>query len=105
MKKKLWKKSYVKKSYVKGKEKLERKNYKEKLFLSLEGFGFFIVYLDASSNLYNRVCPSVRRSVSPSVGPSVGQSVGPSVRPSVTCYFRVLEIAKSLNENHWADQL
>ena len=28
-------------------------------------------FLDASSNLYERVCPSVRLSVRPSVGPSV----------------------------------
>ena len=27
-------------------------------------------FLDASSHLYKRVCPSVRRSVGPSVGPS-----------------------------------
>ena len=36
-------------------------------------------FLDASSHLYKRVCPSVR----PSVGPSVRRSVRPSVRPSV----------------------
>ena len=34
-------------------------------------------FLDASSHLYKRVCPSVRRSV----GPSVCPSVRPSVRP------------------------
>ena len=39
-----------------------------------------IHFLDASSHLYNRVCPSVR----PSVGPSVGWSVRRSVRPRVT---------------------
>ena len=39
-------------------------------------------FLDASTHLYKRVCPSVRRSVGPSVrrsdGPSVRRSVGPS---------------------------
>ena len=30
------------------------------------------VFLDASSHLYKRVCPSVHRSVRPSVGPSIG---------------------------------
>ena len=34
------------------------------------------IFLDASSHLYKRVCPSV----GPSVGPSVRPSVGPSVR-------------------------
>ena len=38
-------------------------------------FQIFSWFLDASSHLYKRVCPSVR--------PSVGPSVGPSVRPSV----------------------
>ena len=41
------------------------------------------LFLDASSHLYKRVCPSVRPSVGPSVGPSVRRSVRPSVRPSV----------------------
>ena len=35
------------------------------------------LFLDASSHLYKRVCPSVRRSVRRSVGPSVGPLVGP----------------------------
>ena len=43
-----------------------------------------LTFLDASSHLHMRVCPSVRRSVGPSVrrsvSPSVRQSVGPSVR-------------------------
>ena len=33
------------------------------------------IFLDASSHLYKRVCPLVRRSVRRSVGPSVGRSV------------------------------
>ena len=33
------------------------------------------LFLDASTNLYNRVCPSVRLSVRPSICPSVGPSV------------------------------
>ena len=36
-------------------------------------------FLDASTHLYMRVCPSV------------GQSVGPSVRPSVPRFFRIAE--------------
>ena len=38
-----------------------------------------VPFLDASSHLYNRVCPSV--------GPSVRRSVRPSVRPSVGLTF------------------
>ena len=41
------------------------------------------LFLDASSHLYKRVCPSVRRSVRPSVRRSVRPSVRPSVRRSV----------------------
>ena len=41
------------------------------------------MFLDASSHLYKRVCPSVRWSVRR----SVGRSVRPSVRPSVTRFF------------------
>ena len=37
---------------------------------------FYGLFLDASSHLYMRVCPSVHRSV----GPSVGRLVHPSVR-------------------------
>ena len=33
------------------------------------------LFLDASSHLYNRVCPSVRPSVGRSVGPSVGDAI------------------------------
>ena len=40
-------------------------------------------FLDASSHLYKRVCPSV----CPSVRPHVRPSVRPSVRLSVTLYF------------------
>ena len=36
-----------------------------------------------------------------SVGPSVCRSDGPSIRRMVTCYFQMLEMEKSLNENHW----
>ena len=47
----------------------------------------FPLFLDASSHLYKRVCPSVRPSVRPLVGRPVGLSVHPlvrwSVRPSV----------------------
>ena len=44
----------------------------------------FSVFLDASSHLYKRVCPSVRRSVRPSVRRSVRPSVRSSVGPWVT---------------------
>ena len=54
-------------------------------------------FLDGSTHLYMRECPSV--------GPSVRPFVRRSVRRMVTCYFRLIEMAKSLNENHWADQL
>ena len=37
-------------------------------------------FLDASSHLYKRVCPSVRPSVGPSVRRSVRRSVTPSLR-------------------------
>ena len=40
--------------------------------------GINLKFLDASSHLYKRVCPSV------------GPSVGPSVRPSVTRYFLMM---------------
>ena len=50
-------------------------------------------FLDASSHLYTRVCPSVGRSVGRSVGLSVCRSVGRSVRPSVgpLCVFSKLK--------------
>ena len=32
------------------------------------------IFLDASSHLYMRVCPSVRRSFCPLVGPSIGDA-------------------------------
>ena len=38
------------------------------------------LFLDASTHLYKRLCPSVRRSVGPSVRRSVRPSVDPSVR-------------------------
>ena len=41
------------------------------------------LFLDASSHLYMRVCPSVGPSVRPSVRPSVHLSVYPPVRPPV----------------------
>ena len=37
-------------------------------------FKYFVMFLDASSHLYKRVCPSVGRSVGPSVRPSVGNA-------------------------------
>ena len=45
-------------------------------------------FLDASSHLYKRVCPSVRR------------SVGPSVGPSVTSYFQNRKMELLLHECH-----
>ena len=42
-------------------------------------------FLDATTHLYKRSCPSVRR--------SVGPSVRPSVRPYVPCYFRTMNTA------------
>ena len=39
----------------------------------------FLPFLDASTHLYKRVCPSVGPLVHQWVGPSVHQSVGPSV--------------------------
>ena len=44
------------------------------------GLGSFDGFLDASSHLYKRVCPSVR--------PSVGRSVRPSVGPLRLCKNR-----------------
>ena len=38
---------------------------------------FYTHFLDASTHLYKRVCPSVRWSVRPLIRPSVGPSVGP----------------------------
>ena len=60
----------------------------ENLVLVQQQYGVFFCekidsksgFLDASSHLYKRVCPSVR----PSVRPSIGLSVRPSVRRSVT---------------------
>ena len=46
-------------------------------------------FLDGSTHLYMRVCPSVGR----------------SIRPSVTRYFQLLEMGNFLNENIGADQL
>ena len=56
-------------------------------------FLVFMEFLDGSTHLYMRECPSDGRSVRRMDG------------WMVTCYFRMLEMAKSLNENHWADQL
>ena len=44
-----------------------------------------LFFLDGSTHLYMRECPSVRRSVRRSVRPSVRRSV----RRMVTCYFRI----------------
>ena len=40
-------------------------------------------FLVADTQLYKRLCPSIRLSIGPSVRPSVRRSVRPSVRPSV----------------------
>ena len=47
-------------------------------------------FLDASSHLYKRVCPSVR--------PSVRRSVGPSVRPSVAFVSNTRKRVNSTSE-------
>ena len=47
----------------------------------------YYTFLDASTYLYKRVCPSVRPSVRLSVGPSVRRSVRRSVGPSVRNAF------------------
>ena len=53
-------------------------------------------FLDASTHLYMRVCPSVRPSVRPSVGRSIRPLVGPSVRRFVVrpAFFLIAEIDK-----------
>ena len=51
-------------------------------------FKNLIVFLDASSHLYMRSCPSVRRSVRRSVG------------PSVTCFFFNIKLKHFPHENH-----
>ena len=56
----------------------------DQLALSLSPF--LILFLDASSHLYKRVCPSIGWSV----GRSVGQSVGPSVCLSFTLLVTLL---------------
>ena len=53
------------------------------LFASI-GFAWF---LDASTHLYNRVCPSV--------GPYVDWSVRPNISPSVTNYFSSMNLIKN----------
>ena len=40
----------------------------------------YLPFLDASSHLYKRVCPSVHQSIGLSIGPSVRRSVRWSVR-------------------------
>ena len=45
------------------------------MIYNTNSFFYQISFLDASSHLYNRGCPSVRRSVRPSVRPSVRWSV------------------------------
>ena len=50
-------------------------------------------FLDGSTHLYMRLCPSVRWMVRPMDG------------PSVTSYFRLLEMDNFLNEIIGADQL
>ena len=41
------------------------------LNVAVDKVGMFVLFLDASSHLYKRVCPSVRQSVRPSVRRSV----------------------------------
>ena len=41
---------------------------------STANLSFFLVFLDATTHLYKRSCPSVRPSVGPSVRPSVRMS-------------------------------
>ena len=52
---------------------------KKKAGKKVDSFYSNIVFLVADTQLYKRLCPSVR--------PPVGLSVRPSVRPSVTLYF------------------
>ena len=54
-----------------------------------------ITFLDASSHLYIRVCPSVR----PSVGPSVRPSVRPSVHRSVTLSLKTGKLMILIADN------
>ena len=51
-------------------------------------------FLDASSHLYNRVCPSIRPSVRRSVGPLVGWSV---MLSSKSIKDRLLQILDDLD--------
>ena len=53
--------------------------------------------------IFRWVNPSLYEGVS--VRRSVGRSVGWMDGWMVTCYFQMLEMRKSLNENHGADQL
>ena len=56
----------------------------------------FRAFLDATSHLYKRGCPSVGRSVRP--------SVGPSVTSSVTSFFFTWKMKDFLRKNHWVGQ-
>ena len=62
-------------------------------------------FLDASSHLYMRVCPSVR----PSVGPLVGWSVRRSVGLLVTRYFSSVKINRNqsitLSQASWGPSI
>ena len=65
-------------------EKEEDEEEEEAFFL------FFLIFLDATTHLYKRLCPSV--------GPSVGRSVCPSVpRYFQTLKIEVFECGKSSN--------
>ena len=52
-------------------------------------FGHFEPFLDASSHLYKRVCPSIRRSIGPSGTLSLGRVRGASVA-EYSALFHVL---------------
>ena len=57
-------------------------------------FSQAVLFLDASTQLYKRDCPSVRQSVHPSVRPSVRRSV----RQSIGCaFFSIAEITWKLH--------
>ena len=67
---------------------------------------YFVQFLDASSHLYKRVCPSVRRSVGPSVCPSVRPSVRRSVTPVQKPRFSaVFGHGEILHWNKWSTSM
>ena len=64
------------------------------------------LFLVADTQLYKRLCLSVRRSIGPSVrrsiGPSVRRSIGPSVLRSISPLVRGHRVEKWENERFWA---